>query len=411
MPNWTSVTLSARGPQTAIAEYSSWLEQLFRHDPENPDRACSVAQAIMPIPAELLEEGNVNRTQPDPRPEAVVAELERLYGESNGYDWTTSNWGVKWGDTDTMWSVAGNGDARCRYRSAPPYQVEVDSDHVEVLHYQVPWDHGGGFVEAISERFPRVEFWLDAWFEGGEGRLRLVFVAGDVVHALQDDTGYPPEVGMECSGHLADSISQLDIEEDFSGNTYDLVLAAIPEVAPEVLAYLVGLDGLEPWYSADAVSDHGVTTFPEAEALFNGDPISDDTWAAVQVACVDGHVPNRRRTSSAAANEWVTLVALRHPDVDMELIDNHADWACAYVVEAVGTEEARVRAQGIDVSQGALSFTALLHDDYRSTVAELEARVEADEWASYLRKVVQPNWEGGRMSLLRTVLRLKRAKI
>lgn len=122
MPNWIKNNLKIKNNGEKVMEVLSLLKD---------DNGDMTFETLMPTPEELL-------TEPSPqRDKEKAKKFTEKYGADDWYNWRCKNWGCKWDASESgFWK---------------------DGDEW-VVSFETPWSPPCEFVEALSKKFPDMEF-------------------------------------------------------------------------------------------------------------------------------------------------------------------------------------------------------------------------------------------------------------
>jgi len=154
MPNWCSNKLYVTGDRVAIADF-------IKRVTNTPEKVESGAQKydildnLYPCPEELIntksgffgnnQDGTKKQEQIDL--EAKQKQNIAKYGSKDWYDWCNTNWGTKWGDSDT-------------------YLQGAEGDEDIYFEFQSAWSPPMEGIAHIATMFPTLKFALTYCEEG-----------------------------------------------------------------------------------------------------------------------------------------------------------------------------------------------------------------------------------------------------
>lgn len=148
MPNWCDNQLFIKGEK---AELDNFIQQI-KNSPEQTQKRgqeLDILQNLYPCPQELIEtvSGFLSGDEQIALEQKQSENLAK-YGHKDWYDWCNSNWGTKWGDSDTF--------------------LEFFVDDKIALNFQSAWSPPINGIAHIATMFPALEFTL-SYNEGGMG--------------------------------------------------------------------------------------------------------------------------------------------------------------------------------------------------------------------------------------------------
>lgn len=156
MPNWCENHLTVKGEYIELAKMLSKFRPFtpdWETTPQNCHRVKFIDQLI-PMP-EALE----GTTSPSVKP--------------NWYDWQLENWGIKWGDCETVCIVSYQGD-----------------EGMAEIFFQSPWAPPIKALDKIAEMYPTLEFHIEYDEPGMDFSGEQIWKAGIIWHV--DERDYSP---------------------------------------------------------------------------------------------------------------------------------------------------------------------------------------------------------------------------
>ena len=204
MPNWCSNNLVIRGDKTQIADL---IGRVTKTD-DNGNVYYDILGSLLPTPIELVEtmSGGYGRNEDGTKkPEQIELEAKyqsniEKFGHQNWYDWNISNWGTKWGDSDT-------------------HIVSQYDDMVEFA-FESAWSPPETGIAKISELFPELSFVVSYTEEGMDFYGATAFRNGET---------------SEAGGQVSDieGMKEIDYDaddwEDLMEQNHDLLLEAVEQ--------------------------------------------------------------------------------------------------------------------------------------------------------------------------------------
>ena len=163
MPNWCSNRVTVwSDDEEAMKEFKEAVSIEFNDDNEGPSIKLFSLEAILPMPEELrhvqspvqimteeeIEEYKKRHSNSEwcignlPITQETSDRLDVEYGDNNWYDWSNTNWGVKWDCCDVL-AEEEFGDTEITYR------------------FDTPWGPPTPMYGILSDRFPKVHI---SWF-------------------------------------------------------------------------------------------------------------------------------------------------------------------------------------------------------------------------------------------------------
>lgn len=160
MPNWNENKLFISGDE-------SQLEDLLSHfDLDAPDLEIHFLKTLLPMP-EILSD-TISGSGEGTHPANLVALHETGY--LNWWDWQHKNWGVKWGDCDTI-------------------LLDDPSDGDLQFAFDTPWGPPTKGIVNISKQFDKLTFLL-GYIETGMGFVGATLISNGEI--LKDIIGVFP---------------------------------------------------------------------------------------------------------------------------------------------------------------------------------------------------------------------------
>lgn len=197
MPNWCDNKIKIAGPEADLRAFMQATEVDGTDEHGCTTRNASLMERLIPMPAILHGTTFPVPDSPDPHPnwDAMLAsgEMEQKWydylvethredyhkaqeaikttGYASWWDWQITNWGVKWGDSDTyLYMIA----------SSPVEAAGI------VGHFVTPWGPPVQGMVRISTQFPTLTFTI-IWTEEGGSQGNLLVHEGKLLKNVEMD--------------------------------------------------------------------------------------------------------------------------------------------------------------------------------------------------------------------------------
>jgi hypothetical protein len=153
MPNWVENEVSITGDNKILRE----IVEKYCTEFEERDEAkitCLDFDKIIPMPEELRKTTSPNRLNAE--------EMTGKYGYPDWYEWSLSNWGVKW--------------------NASPYlDARLDDNGGEVMFYfNTPWGTPDKVLSELSKKYPDITIVNNCNEEAGFFAGKIIYKNGEV---------------------------------------------------------------------------------------------------------------------------------------------------------------------------------------------------------------------------------------
>lgn len=176
MPNWCECSLTLDGPakdvETLMAQrFTAPLAAPKPHEGMRFDLELDF-EKVIPYPNKFRDQDEVARKweEENKGKKADWSKRPKDGFNSGGYEWCTSNWGVKWPPSD-FW-----------------YREQTRRGHL-YCYFKTPWGPPEPVIQKLSELHPGVRITLRFWERGMAFRGIRVYKGGKVVRE-EDFRGY-----------------------------------------------------------------------------------------------------------------------------------------------------------------------------------------------------------------------------
>lgn len=175
MPNWCDNRLLISGDKETIMTFIEKARNTGERAEKRKQRF-DILQNLYPCPQELYDTMSGSMSEESPEYENWKnQQKENLtkFGHRDWYSWQNSNWGTKWGDSDTD------------IVSEEPYITPDGVAHIEFM-FQSPWCPPLDGIAHITTLFPSLEFGVAYYEEGCDFYGFCNFIEGEPIDNCQE---------------------------------------------------------------------------------------------------------------------------------------------------------------------------------------------------------------------------------